>query len=232
MHLADIIFEQAETPVVASVLQGLGSSAADDESVEAAGGCRALQGASETTESPTILSFGRQGFALSSTPTFGVSSAEKHGRHEAVPAGLAHDFGVIPLGGPGVFDGGTFPNIFAVIAARSRKLTRGNGGPACAASHAAGSTHLSTVVVVVTVSSYGVLRREIGRGCLNRESEREDENTTMLRITMRFFGCVWLSVPMNKVVDLDATWSTNRVRDLVEKHFLQEGVAVSRSTES
>lgn len=143
-----------------SVLQGLGSSIVDEASVKVIGGCKELQGASETivVESPVLSFVGRQGLALSSAPTVGVSSAEKHGRHDVVVlvgVGLAHDLADIwpplLLGGPGVFDGGTFPNIFAVIATRrSRKLTRdssNSSGRACAASHAAGSTKRPSTIV-------------------------------------------------------------------------------------
>lgn len=138
-------------------------------SIKLAGGCRELLGASETTvgESSTLSFVGRQDLTLSSAITVGVSSTEKHGRHDAVPvvAGLVHDLAdVWPpllLGGPGVFDGGTFPNIFAVIATRrSRKLARdddSSSSPAYAASHAAGSMILFSTVV--TASSCRIPRR-------------------------------------------------------------------------
>lgn len=154
----------------ASVLQSLGSSTATDvRSVKVASGCREVHGAWETTDvmSSTLSLVGRQGFALSSTPAIGVSSTEKQGKQDAVvPAvvDLAPGLAVssLLLGGPGVFDGGTFPNIFAVIATRwSRKLTRDSSGGCCvcAASHAAGTTiRLSTVVV--TASSCCTVRDE------------------------------------------------------------------------
>ncbi|KOX78639.1 Guanine nucleotide-binding protein-like 3 like protein [Melipona quadrifasciata] len=95
-----------------------------------------MEGASETTDMQ--LSFGLQGFDFSSVSVAGVSSTEKHGKH-AAPLGLAHDLtDVVPSfeGGPGVFDGGTLPNIFAVIARKLNSLNRdGRSSPPCAASH-------------------------------------------------------------------------------------------------
>jgi len=178
----------AQIVVISSVLQGLGDSIVTDVmSNKLAGDCRELLEASETTvsESSALSFVGRQGLTLSSAFTVGVFSTEKHGRHDAVPvvAGLMHDLAdVWPpllLGGSGVFDGGTFPNIFAVIATRrSRKMTRddSSNSPACVASHAADSMmRLSTVV---TMSSCRIPRRTKNSfvkmlirtgGCLNCE---------------------------------------------------------------
>ena len=74
-----------------------------------------VDGASETTG--TQLSLGLQGFDFSSATMPGVSSAEKQGKH-VVPVSLAQDLADGPTveGGPGVLDGGTLPNIFAIIA--------------------------------------------------------------------------------------------------------------------
>lgn len=144
----------------------------DVVSIKLADGCRELLGASETTmvESSALSFVGRQGLTLSSMLTVGVSSIEKHGRHDAVPvvAGLLHDLAdawpPLLLGGPGVFDGGTFPNIFAVIATRrSRKLTRdddSSSNPACAASHAAGSMMRISTVVTASLLPYPTTSEE------------------------------------------------------------------------
>lgn len=95
-----------------------------------------MEGASETTG--IQLSFGLQGFDFSSVSVAGVSSTEKHGKH-AAPLGLTHDLtDVVPSfeGGPGVFDGGTLPNIFAVIARKLNSLNRdGRSSPPRAALH-------------------------------------------------------------------------------------------------
>lgn len=90
----------------------------------------AASGASETTE--VQLSFGRQGFDFSSAWPLEVSSDEKQGKH-VVPV----DFGAQDLmdemleqgGGPGVFEGGTLPNMFAVIALGSSRLNGDGGSP-------------------------------------------------------------------------------------------------------
>jgi hypothetical protein len=157
------ILKQVVHVIGASVLQrAFGSSiATDGTSVKAADVCKELHDASNIIDViSSALSFvGRQGLAWSSALTVGVSSTEKQGRHDAVVSavvGLTHGLAVSPLlvGGPGVFDGGTFPNIFAVIATRwSRKLTRDSSGGCrvCTASHAAGSTiRLSTIVVTAS----------------------------------------------------------------------------------
>lgn len=132
------ILEQAVVHIIGpSVLQGLESSTvADGMSVKVADDCRELHGASKITDVvSTALSFvGRQDLVFSSTLTVGViSSTEKQGRHDAVVlavVGPTHCSVVSPLlvGGPGVFDGGTFPNILAAWLSRrdgraSRRVT-------------------------------------------------------------------------------------------------------------
>lgn len=94
-----------------------------------------VEGASETTAG--TFSLGLQGFDFSSLRMGGASSTEKQGR-QVVAVGLAHDFDVpsFAVGGPGVFEGGTLPNIFAVIAGRLSSLNRdGRSPPLRAALH-------------------------------------------------------------------------------------------------
>lgn len=92
-----------------------------------------VEGASETTGT---FSLGLQGFDFSSVRMGGASSTEKQGR-QVVAVGLAHDLPGAPsfVGGPGVFEGGTLPNIFAVIAGRLSSLNRDGGSPLRAALH-------------------------------------------------------------------------------------------------
>ena len=72
-----------------------------------------MEGASETTTGTFSLAL-QEGFDFSSGRMGGVSSTEKQGRQVvAAVVGLAHDFDApsFAVGGPGVFEGGTLPNI-------------------------------------------------------------------------------------------------------------------------